>query len=606
MKTPAGIIVNLIASIGLAACLCAGVASAQAGAGNAYCISDIDASAFPKVTATLRVVNDGLPVRMPGSVAVFENGIAATDVALTPAEAAMRYVFVVDGGRATPAQKAAMQRAIGLLADNTNAFREGKDEAMVLALSNTAGNAPSGRTDARLVWKSSADDVRTMLKSNIFPDRPGPTRGLDGLEGGLAAIEAHGGSVVKNPSVIVFITNRIESATNAVKDAQDWAALAATKQVPIFAFQTSAVQAQKEPVIALSSGRHVPLTGSFDAAVNAAYDQMSELRQQYKLSFVSASPAQDQRRISVGAPDAMSVCPDTDHYSQSMPLPAVSIGELRSTLSFNQDSPSRIITARVSWPDGQSRPLKRASLLINGERRSQLTQAPPASADLQFTVSEADFSGLDQAQVRVEIEDMLGRSQSSAEREVVIERAAAVTKEVVIEPPPAQTSPLLIVAIVVGALALLAIAGVLIFVLSRRKAGGAGQSKPSYGARATLRVLEGPAMRKDERIPLTRQKYVIGRHNADIAFYTDAGNSTVSRRHCIITLEGNAYWIVDVSSNGTRVNDHRINPNERVQLKHGDGIALGDVKRNGVLLQFAIEDSTQIMAGVGRTGQTNF
>lgn len=606
MKTPARIIVNLIASIALAACLCAGVASAQGGAGNAYCISDIDASAFPRVTATLRMVNDGLPVKSLNNLAVFENGVAATDVTLSPAEAAMRYVFVVDGGRATPAQKAAMQRAIGLLADNPNAFREGKDEVMVLALSNTAGNAPSNRTDARLVWKSSADDVRTMLKSNIFPDRPGPTRGLDGLEGGLAAIEAHGGSVVKNPSVIVFITNRIESATNAVKDAQDWAALAASKHVPIFAFQTSAVQAQKEPVIALSSGRHVPLTGSFDAAVNAAYDQMSELRQQYKLSFVSASPAQDQRRITVGAPDAMSVCPDTDHYSQSMPLPSVSIGELRSTLSFNQESPSRIVTAKVSWPDGQSRPLKRASLLINGERQSHLTQAPPAGDDLEFVVKEADFSGLNEAQVRVEIEDALGRSQSSPEREVAIERAAVEKTEVVTDSEPAQNNPLPIVAIVVSAVALLAIAGALIFVFARRKAGGAGPSKPAYGARATLRVLEGPAMRKDERIALTRQKYVIGRHNADIAFYTDAGNSTVSRRHCIVTFEGNAYWIVDISSNGTRVNDHKINPNERVQLKHGDSIALGDVKRNGVLLQFVIEDSTQIMAGVGRTGQTNF
>jgi hypothetical protein len=601
------IALRMIACVCLAAGICAGVAHAQTGVNESYCISDIDASAFPQVQATLRIVNAGEPVRLLSSMAVFENGIPASNVTLTPDEGSLRYVFVVDGGRAPPVQKEAMQRAIGLLADNRNAFREGLDEVMVLVLSNAAGNSPSGNTDARLVWKSAPEDLRILLKNNIFPSRPGPTRGLDGLDGALAAIDGHVTSTTKDASVIVFITHRIESATNAVKDAQDWASLAASKHVPIYAFQTSTAQQQKDPVIALATqGRFVPLAGSFDAAVNAAYDQMSSLRAQYKLSFTSASSSQETRRITVGDASVASACPDTDQYSQSVPLPSVSIGELRSTLSFNADAPSSSITARVTWPDGQARLLKRADLLVNNQRRARLTQDAP-TADLAFIVTEEDFSGLDQAEVAVEVEDALGRSVvSSPPRLVAIERAETPAPTDEPEPLAETTSPFMIATLIAAGVALVASLVVMTLVVVRQKGNRAGSAKPAYGARVMLRVVEGPAMRKDERILLTRQKYVIGRHNADIAFYTDAGNSTVSRRHCVITREGSAYWLVDVSSNGTRVNDHKITPNERVQLKHGDSIALGDVRRNGVMLQFLIEDSTQIMPGAGRTGQTNF
>ena len=604
------------------ALLASGMASAQAAAGDAYCISNVNPSAFPTMQATLRIVTrDGDVAEPPTNLLVYENGAATIDVKPKREDGPMHYVFIVDGGRASTAQKEAMKRAMGLLVEK-GAFRNGLDDVAVRVLANTSGNSPSGRTEERLAWKSNDADLRTLLKNDIFPKNTAATRGLDGLKDGVDAIKQRVGigTGVAEASVIIFITNRIESATSAVVDAQGWADLAHQEHIPIYAFQTGVGTQLQAPVIALASAaRFVQLTGNFDAAVSAAYDRMSAQRVRYALTYTSTSPETNARRISINAPNVFGVCTGNDQYTMNVPLPSVSIdSSLPGQLRLNAESPSYPIVATISWPLSSTKALRSATLLIDKVKKQQKDKAQLAGNvdSINFSVIEKDFSGRDKVEIIIEVVDELGRTVQSTPRIIEIDRTPAAQPTPTPEPPTA-TSPLIYVAIGVGSLALLA-SGAAIVLLARRQSrgsnqnsgrwvrGGQGGTSPSPAA-ASLTVIDGPTTRVGERIALVKPKYIIGRQNADVAFFTDASNSTVSRTHCTITREADSYWIVDnVSSNGTRVNSHRILPNERTALRHGDTITLGDVKRNGVQLQFAVEDRTQVVRPGGPDGGTSY
>jgi len=631
MKTPIALAVSLVLGIALVAMLPASSARAQATDGSAYCISSVDSAAFPKIKTTLRLISrDGSAAEPPANLLVFENNAGTSDVVTKREDGPMHYVFIVDGGRATTAQKEAMKRAIELLTER-GAFHNNQDEVTLRVLSNTTGSAPSGHTEERLGWTRSDTDLRTLLRSDIFPKNTGPTRGLDGLKDGIELIKKRLTTGPSEASVIIFVTNRIESATNAIVDAQGWADEARQEHIPIYAFQTGLGTQLQAPVQALVGSPHfVPLTGNFDAAVMAAFDQMSAQRVRYALSYTSTSAETNARRISINAPNAFGACTGSDQYTVNVPVPSVAIDTaLPGLIRFNQDVQSYPIIANVTWPAGAPKRLTSAVLLINKTQRQQKNEAQLAgNADsVNFAVTELDFAGLNKAEVIVEVVDGLGRSTRSAARTIDIERApTAAAQSGSPAPPTPQPSSLVYIAIGVGALALVTSATAIV-VMARRKSAGSqnagrsagrtsgswwrGSTSASQRAAASLMVIDGPASRMGERIPLSKPKYVLGRQHADVKFFTDASNSTVSRSHCTITHETDSYWIVDnTSSNGTRVNNHRILPNERTALRHGDTITLGDVKRNGVQLQFVIEDRTQMVgpggpdAGTGLSSRT--
>jgi NADH dehydrogenase len=72
-------------------------------------------------------------------------------------------------------------------------------------------------------------------------------------------------------------------------------------------------------------------------------------------------------------------------------------------------------------------------------------------------------------------------------------------------------------------------------------------------------------------IALDRDLLSLGRSAENNIVVPDQG---VSRRHALIQREGDVYWLEDLgATNGTYVNGQRIQ--ERVQLRHGDEIAVG-------------------------------
>ncbi len=86
-----------------------------------------------------------------------------------------------------------------------------------------------------------------------------------------------------------------------------------------------------------------------------------------------------------------------------------------------------------------------------------------------------------------------------------------------------------------------------------------------------------------EKIPLTSNTIVIGRYDPIIGIYPDIDISpydpqkTVSRKHAVITREGNGTYIEEQIGviNGTFLNGEKIKSGQKYKLKDGDKIYFG-------------------------------
>lgn len=103
--------------------------------------------------------------------------------------------------------------------------------------------------------------------------------------------------------------------------------------------------------------------------------------------------------------------------------------------------------------------------------------------------------------------------------------------------------------------------------------GAAPPPERSVTPRFRLEVLvEPPAWRSFELAP---GQHLVGR-GGDCAVSFE--HSTLSRRHARLTVEEGRVWITDLgSTNGTFLEDRRLEPEENAELKPGDRLLLGAV-----------------------------
>jgi class 3 adenylate cyclase len=102
-------------------------------------------------------------------------------------------------------------------------------------------------------------------------------------------------------------------------------------------------------------------------------------------------------------------------------------------------------------------------------------------------------------------------------------------------------------------------------------------AEPDAAALAVLVV--DPGAEGERSIPV-QDRLVVGRHGADSADPTrrlEIDHESVSRTHLEIHLypEQDTAWVVDLSRNGTRLNDSRIERSVPVQLRPGDRLRVG-------------------------------
>lgn len=303
-----------------------------------------------------------------------------------------------------------------------------------------------------------------------------------------------------------------------------------------------------------------------------------------ELGLVNDPLSQDQAEVSINAASptvSLTVPPD----SRTLQLP-------------NLDEAVRLVlSAQVSWLDGQERGVQQARLLVNGQF---VQDVPPQDLD-RFTASVTNLAYGDN-NLQLSITDDQGIQAVSPEVVFsVVEGEQQIPEE--LQPAPALSGLILPICAGLAAIILLGIAG--FFILQGRSLPRFGRRRrdeeqreavsiedegdyapaspqvqpPIVGdgpAQAYLEVLE-TMTQMPGNIPLRSDEIRLGRSPAlaDVAFEQDI---TVSRLHASILWDGHNYRIYDDdSTSGTWVNDQEV-PDYGTQLFDGDDIFLGKVR----------------------------
>ncbi len=614
---------TIVAAALLALLASATVALAQTA--NTFFITEVDTAAFPVVLFSLRAVdlsNQPVAGLSASNMTVFENGQPIADLEVTPhTDGPITYILMLDLGRLSnfeTSQGNYIRQVISTLAGG-GYFIDDRDTVMVLARQNVN----SDQTVTLLPATQTATDLTTWVSSFGFDRGRGSTRGLLGVEDAIRQatelVPIPGSETV----AVIYITRYIEdpSPTVAPTSAQNTAAEARKNYISVHVFQTDPNQGRKEALQVLadgSNGIHAALNRSnFLSAATAVYDAINAQRTYYTVSYRSTVAESGRREITINSPDRPSEGV-IGEYELTLQSPSVTIVEpvpnstiLREAIVGTEGTPAAFeatrvrVSAEVSWPDGYPRNLRSAQLFANDNLEDSIeVEAGQAELAFEWDLSDIISEGLNSVILEVRIEDELG---------LIGEGDSVVSIEVVIPPTPTAEGPAIptsVAALSVPVLCLLGIAGAGIiggaFYFFRLRSGpteAAPAAQPGgfmatvYAsdldlapALATLTVLEGPKGLIDEVLKITSLTTKLGRNPAqtDIAFYSDE-ESSVSRVHCSIALDGDDFKLTDMNSSaGTRLNGRNIQPNTPVVLADGDEIVLGDLARRGVKLLFKI------------------
>jgi hypothetical protein len=611
---------GLVAAVFFALVTAVGVA---AQAGTTFFVSNVDSSGFPLVTFNLRAVqldNQVVSGLNANTLTIYENGQEASDVKVTPSEdGPITYVFVIDQGRLANYQTfgiSNIRQAITSLVSG-GYFKDGTDTVMVLARQNI----DSDQTVTLLQPTQSGSDLTTWAASFEFTRGRGSTKGLLGVEDGIAAL----GDRIKEPGsqtqAILFFTRFLEdpSTTVAPASATKTAQKASLQHASVYVFQTDLSRSRHDALELLatgSGGEYTPLTRSgILSEVGSVYQLIDAQRSYYSVSYRSAIGDAGRREITINSPTRANE-DVSGSYEVSPSPPTVQITEpsagttIRREATLSGDSTTPVydttrkqVSADISWPDGFPRRISSAQLFVNGN----LEDTADISGDettVNFTWDMSDITqvGSNSVSLRVTVTDELGLS-ADGDSSVDVEVAPPPTPAGgILQSVPTAAKIGVPLLCFLGFLALVIIVGAVLFFRSRSKgtgeAGGEAddqvmrtmfQAELPELALGTLTVLEGPSGMIGERLKITGLTVSIGRDpsQSDISFYSDA-ESSVSRLHCTIELnDDNAFRLTDKNSSaGTRLNGRRIQPDSPVVLADGDEIVLGDLAQRGVKLQF--------------------
>jgi hypothetical protein len=612
--------------------------AALAQGGTTYFVFNVNATNFPDVQFDLRAVDlNNVPVQglNNSNTAVYENGQPVTNAVITPrVDGPVNYIFVIDQGRLANYTLFGLNN-IRLAVTNLISggyFKDGVDTVTILARQNI-------NSDQTITWlptTSTGADLTTFMANFNFARGNGATKGLLGVEDAITTqvpnIVSSQGS---ETTAIIFITRYLEDPPNsvAVTAAQNTAALAKTNNISVYVFQTDFGKFNNQPLQALATGAtgvYVPLRGSTVVTdTSNVYQAINSQRATYTVSYRSTSADAGQRQITINAAQPTGIG-TVGIYEANVQAPKIAITEPTPNTTVRRepqpssdgtnvvyDVNSQHITTNITWLD-TPRLIKSVELFADGVSQEVQTPTDPAQTTFEFDwdLSDIDKVGTTPVKISVTVTDELGLSDTAE---------TTVNVEVIALPPTPTPSPtpftigiegdtgkiladywVVIPVLCLGLLCMLPFA-FLIFYMTRpvqaRKVvkdiqhtliGGAPLKSKSL---ASVTVVEGPKGLIGENISITKAITTLGRNPkmADVVFYADE-ESSVSRLHCTIQLDGKTFKLTDNNStSGTRLNGRRLSPNDPVELQDGDEIVLGDLGKLGVKLRFGfLMDKTQL------------
>lgn len=611
------------------------VASAQAGM--TFFVTDVDASKFPDVQFKLRAVdlnNQVVPNLNSTNLSIYENGQLVPNAQVAPnTDAPINIAFVVDLGRQSNFRSFGLNNirlAITTLVTG-GYFVDGLDTVQVLGRQNTN----SDQTQGLLPVTQSGAELTNWAANFNFQAGSNPTKGLLGVEDAITALSTQVPIVGSQATAIIFISRRIEDPITsvAVSAAQSLAQKAKQQYISIYTYHIA--QANDQPLRILASGatgEYVPLQRNTVAtSVDSVYNLINAQRTVYIVTYRSQLGTSGTRQITINNAQAPETGA-TGSYDITVPAPSIQIFEPvpNSTIrrepkpsadgkTFVYETNFVTVKAEIGWPDNSNpREIKSAQLYVEGVLQDT-AQPAPGDSEVQFRWDVTDLvkEGINAVKIEVRVKDEL-------DTEAVGE--ATVNIEVIAPPPDKPENPLVSLFTKYWPILLIAGLGLLIvipvtvavFYLTKPKPEMApapvaeaqntliASPPETEGAMATLKVLEGPPGLIGETFYISKVLTLIGRNPkvAHIVFYPNE-DSSVSRHHCTIQLEGKYFLLIDNNSaNGTRINGELIKPDASVQLRDGDEIILGDLAKLGVKLQFNLLAETAApkeSAGLDRT-----
>jgi len=609
--------------------------AAQAQGDLSYFIFNVNKDNFPDVSFDVRIIdptNNQVKVGLGNNLTVFENGQQITNATVTEhADAPVHYVFVIDQGQFSGYRNFPnIKQAITSL---DKFFKDGTDTATVFVRQN----AVTDQTFNRLDTTNKINDLDNFVALFGFDaSRSGPTQGFLGIQDALnqAKLPPTGTETV----AVIFITRFVESpgtAQGALDMANNIASIAKPKNVSVYVMQADFSGTKNQPLQALAnltSGKYILLKNStIDAQAGTIYQEVNNQRTIYTVKYRSTSPDTAQRQITINGPQpsANSVA---GLYSVSPVRPSVTIDNPNSNVTITRqqlpgsagqvvfDTNTVEVVVSTSFSD-TPRAIKSVELTANGKSQGILTADPGQTQfKFQWDITDITATGVTPVTLQAIATDELGLQSAPASTTLNI----SVVKLEPTAVPTATQAPLIAIptglpsnvdfptVAIFGSIICIGFLFVvpfsfLVFYLTRptqaKKVvkdiqntliGGAPIKSKSL---ASVTVIEGPKGLIKENISISKAITTIGRNPkmADIVFYPDE-ESSVSRLHCTIQLDGKAFKLTDNNStSGTRLNGRRLSPNDPVELQDGDEIVLGDLGKLGVKLRFGfLMDKTQL------------
>jgi hypothetical protein len=599
-----------------------------------YFISDVDCtSAYPNVTFKLRAVdltNKVVTTLSNSNVTVFENGVQATNVTVTPQNnGPVNYIFVIDQGQLNNYRSFGlpnMKLAISTLV-NGGFFVSGTDEVMVMARQNFNG-------EIDFTWLNptqQGSDLTTFVANFNFDRSRQRTSGL------LAVQEAVNKMVNLVPvqgsetAVIIFITYFVENpaTTAAGIAAQSIADVAEAKNITVHVLQTSNFQPSPlQNLAAGANGLYTQLRPSQVVAdVSRVYQEITSQRNYYDVSYRSQSSDTGPRTITINAatPTGQGVSGTCQVNVQppsllvSAPNPNVTVirdCQLTAAGQVVCDINDVTVVGDITWPVDQARRITQIELSVDGQIEETVAPTNPEDTHFEIVWDVSDIQIGSTKTVKVVVTDEVGLTATD-ERIINFQVNVPPTSTPTSCPPIIGCNPTPpppggnLVGIILGSLCLIYLCVVpfsfLIFYMTRPTqakqmvadirhtliGGGPATAK----SLANVTVVAGPRQLLNEKINITKAITTIGRNPkvADIVFYPDE-ESSVSRLHCTIQMDGRAFKLTDNgSTSGTRINGRKVQPNDPTELHDGDEVVLGDLGKLGVKLKFGVlADKTQL------------
>jgi hypothetical protein len=590
-------------------------------------IIKVDSSAFPEVQVQILLLGPGgLESAAPSreSLSVSENN-RSVEYEIEKQEMGAEIGFVMDAGtglyRSSATSATRLQEMKDAISDLTQdpLLLTGKDIFYVIA------QEPNG-SQVLINPETPATQIPNILSQY----NPPITYNLSAPLGGVSALldfyaKENSAGLGRAQTIVVFsgkmeVDKKFPMASVVAK-----AKAMGIRVHTVLIRHSLADQDTLEQLAAETGGRFFYYTAEGAPSLAGLKPLLTGIRTQYILTYRSPNPESGTRVVAVSMQYGQNEKPALMQYEVTVEPPVAVIrspGE-DQTVSPQSYSPTEdpqatpatgiVVTASVSWPDGHPRKIKQATLLVNGDPQSVLSEP---SDQLTFVWNPTGETASGPVTLQIQIEDELGLVGLSDQIVVRIEAGSTGLL-------PFDLSLNNILAILAFLLAVAAV--VLVVVFRKQVAGTAGQA---VGAATEFIQEVGETLRFKGRSGTSKAMLVdldgntgtgrssfelfgttsMGRSkkHADLVFQANQADSPISRLHCTILEEDGVYFLRDdQSANGTYLNGVRLVPMDRNPLKDGDEIQLANPERSGVRLQFRWGGGGGSGGGMADTESTN-